>query len=297
MTKVADFTQRDITGNELKAAGFVGCCRYILNAPGSDLDKEMRTAEVQEKSAAGCRMAANFEWGEHPTNDIATGQRHAGLFLGWVDAVGAPDWIPCYFSLDANNPAGSYHAYFTGVLRELGSVSRSGVYGNGACYRSLLNAGLVSLTWQSKSHSYAGNSATGPWPDTNLVQLLPTTTVGGHQVDVDTVLTPYWGGWLLGEEDPMGTAAADDVWHDDIIPNTAGADAATNPTTQAAFALGDTRARTILLGQSVAALKTELDALKLAVSKIPTTTVPAAPADTAAIAAAVDKLIAARYAS
>jgi hypothetical protein len=172
------------------------------------------------------------------------------------------------------------------VVREIG-LARSGVYGNGACYRSLLNAGLVSLTWQSKSHSYAGNSASGPWPDTNLVQLYPTQSVGGHQVDVNTVLTPYWGGWLLGEENSMTLAKADAdvVWHDDIVPNTAADDATTNPTTQAAFALGDTRARVIILGKSVAALKTELDALKTAVAKIPTTAAPAAPLDPAALAA------------
>jgi hypothetical protein len=264
MAYVLDFTERDITGKEVLAAGAVGCCRYILNAPTGTLDKECRAAEVAEKSAAGCRLAANFEWGERPTDDIATGQRHAGLFLGWCDAVGAPDWAPCYFSQDWNNPAGAYHSYFTGVVREIG-LARSGVYGNGAMYRSLLSAGLVSWAWQSKSSGYAGNSTT---TGANLVQQLATKEVGGHQVDINHTQTALWGGWLLGEDDPMGTAAADDVWNDDIIPNTAAADAATNPTTQAKYALGDTRARVIGLGKSVAALKTELDEIKTAVSQL-----------------------------
>jgi hypothetical protein len=220
MANVLDFTQRDISGAEVLAAGAVGCCRYILNAPiaGAN-DKECRADEVAEKSAAGCRLAANFEWGERPTDDIATGQRHAGLFLGWCDAVGAPDWAPCYFSQDANNPAGAYHTYFTGVVREIG-LSRSGVYGNGAMYRSLLSAGLVSWAWQSKSSGYAGNSTT---TGANLVQQLATKAVGGHQVDVNHTQTALWGGWLLGEVDPMAGIDSTDVatilHTDGIIPN------------------------------------------------------------------------------
>lgn len=70
----------------------------------------------------------------------------------------------------------------------------------------------------------------------------------------------------------MGTPAADDVWNDDIIPNGA-ADAPDNPTTKAAFALGDARTRII-------ALQAEVTELKAAVAKIPTT------AGTATISAA-----------
>ncbi len=297
MTTVFDFTQRDITGREVLAAGAIGCMRYIANAPivGAN-DKEIRKAEVEEKSAAGCRVGANFEWGERPTDSIATGQRHAGVFLQWCDDVGAPDWAPCYFSLDANNPAGAYHAYFTGIVREVG-LSRSGVYGNGACYRSLLDAGLASLTWQSKSHSYAGNSASGPWPNTNLVQLLPTKRVGGHDVDVNTVLTPNWGGFLLGEDDPMAlnnTDVATILHADGIIPNPAyrsDSPAHTPPGTNQFVAW-----QTLVLESAINASNAVagLNALKAAVAKIPTTAVPSQPVDLDALAAKVADLLAAR---
>jgi len=64
-------------------------------------------------------------------------------------------------------------------------------------------------------------------------------------------------------EDDMPTA--DDVWNADIIPNTA-ADAKTNPTTKAAFALGDVRTRLINLGGIVAAQSKQIDALTAAVT-------------------------------
>lgn len=221
VTKVADFTSRNLTGKVLVAEGYSGACRYIKNAPVSGaLDKEMRAAEVAEKSAAGCRLVANFEWGERPADTVSEGQRHAGVFLQWCQDVNAPDWAPCYFSLDSNNPDGSYHSYFTGVVRELGTPARAGVYGNGACYRSLLKADLVTLAWHSKSSSYAGNHDT---TGANLVQRLATATVGGYTVDVNDAKTVYYGGWLLGEDDPM-SLTAQQVWDEQIQNNVLGAD-------------------------------------------------------------------------
>lgn len=81
----------------------------------------------------------------------------------------------------------------------------------------------------------------------------------------------------------MALSAADGktVWDTDAIPNpTQRPDHATNPTTQADFALGDA-------WQRICDLEDSVNALKTAVAKIPTTAVPAAPIDTAALAAAI----------
>lgn len=227
-----DTASRDVTGAFLVANSYEFACRYILNTPGSTFDKETSYAELQEKSKAGCRVVANFEWGEKPDDTISKGQEHAGHFLQWIeDNPGVPKRAPCYFSLDQNYPAGAYHNYFTGVLRELGSdLSRSAMYGNGACARSLLKADLISLWWQSKSLSYAGNhlaSDSTKWDHSGatMYQKVAAIKLQGADCDVNITQADYYGGWLLGEEDPNMAISPDDVkailHTDGIIPNPA----------------------------------------------------------------------------
>jgi hypothetical protein len=89
-----------------------------------------------------------------------------------------------------------------------------------------------------------------------------------------------------GQDMAITTADGQTVWDTDTIANpTQRADHATNPTTKADFALGDVWQLVYNLRDSNAALKTELDAIKAAVAKIPTTTVPPAPMDAATLAA------------
>jgi hypothetical protein len=297
--KGIDTTVSSITVAQMDAANMDFICRYILNAPGSSLNKQITKPEVARFSAGGKLIVSNFEWGERPPDTVAEGKAHARDFLNWAADFNAPDWSPCYFSLDANNAAGTYENYFHGVCDVI-TPERSAMYGNGACYRNLLAKKLISYAWQSKSSGYAGNHTT---TGANLVQRLATANVGGHQVDVNDALTPLFGGWVLGMADPNGEdmaitdADVAKILHvDGIIPNPGyrgDSPAHTPPGTNTFVAW-----QTLVLesAANAAAAYAQAKANAVAIAKIPLTTVPAAPVDYAALAKAVNDDAAARLA-
>jgi hypothetical protein len=304
--KGIDTTVSSITVAQMDAANMDFICRYILNAPGSSLNKQITKPEVARFSAGGKLIVSNFEWGERPPDTVAEGKAHARDFLNWAADFNAPDWSPCYFSLDANNAAGTYENYFHGVCDVI-TPERSAMYGNGACYRNLLAKKLISYAWQSKSSGYAGNHTT---TGANLVQRLATANVGGHQVDVNDALTPLFGGWVLGMADPNGEDMA--ITDPDVEKIVAGVvavfmDAANRTDAQgralgnAVFALvrgadGFPNPDPATSSPGHAALAGLLASMNTAILAIPTTTVPAAPVDYVALAKAVNDDAAARLA-
>lgn len=202
--KGVDSTERSLTGAILKANGYAFACRYVQNAPGSSLDKEMSAAEVREKSAAGIRIVSNWEWGAAPANLQSLGRQHAQAFLARHKLLGGPDWAPCYYSIDTPATAGSYNNYAQGWL-DIMPVERLGVYGDGALFRQLKADGFVTYAWQSMSRSFPGNhTSAGTW-DHRGADIIQTTSghVDGHSCDFDTAVVGNYGGWLLGEDDPM----------------------------------------------------------------------------------------------
>ena len=204
MTKGCDFTSRSLTGATLKADGYAFCCRYVLNAPGGTLDKQMSAAEVREKSAHGIRIVSNFEWQAVPPNSRATGKEHATACKAQLRRLRAPAWAPVYYSVDTAAHADDFNAYARG-WRDVYPADQLGVYGDGALFRQLKADGFVKYAWQSMSFSFPGNhNADGRTWNHAGADIIQTGngTINGHSVDFDTATVTHYGGWLLGESDP-----------------------------------------------------------------------------------------------
>ncbi len=293
--KGADTTHYNLTGATLKADGYAFVCRYVQNFPNSTLDKEMRRTELVEKTAAGVRVVANWEWSPAPANSRSLGQADANRWLDRREMLGIPDWAPCYYSIDTGATAGSYNAYAQGWLDEL-PREQLGVYGDGALFRALKADGFVKYAWQSMSRSFPGNHhADGTWnhDGADIIQT-GSGTLNKFSLDFDTATVDDYGGFLLGEEDPMVLTQADA----DLVVKTLVADhnfldliwrmyATTN--------LHDTfqGGSDALKGDPVP-LTVAVKALAAAVGKLPTTALPSAPIDLDALAGKVADLLAAR---
>lgn len=146
--------------------------------------------------------------------------------------------------------------------------------------------GVNSGGWSGPGQAY-----TGPDPHTNHIHVSGRHGTVGKNAATGTgydtaaeAMTPGGSPCTTSSttEDNMPTAA--DVWSADVIPNTA-ADAKTNPTTKAAFALGDVRSRLISMGSVVAAQSKQIDALTAAVTTLAKS---GTSIDTTAVVSAVD---------
>lgn len=288
--KGVDYSHHAFTGAQLKAAGIVFAARYIQNFPGSSLDKEMKATELASLSAAGVRVVANWEWSANPPNDRATGKDHATKAKARLALLHVPGWAPVYYSIDTGLSANTRNAYAQG-WRDVYPADQLGVYTCGALFRQLKADGYVKYAWQSMSKSFPGNSnPDGTWNHSGAdVIQTGNGTLLGHSLDWDTAVVEDYGGFLMGEADPMALTQADAnlvvktlvadknfqylIWRMDAVAHL-----------RDVFGAG---APTALAGTPVP-LTVQLKAIASGVSHIPTTAVPAAPADVAAIAKAVN---------
>lgn len=202
-----------LTGAMLRAAGKAFVCRYVQNAPGSTFDKEIQgRAELADKTAHGVRVVANWEWEATQKNSRSDGQADANRWLARREALGIPEWAPCYYSIDYPAAAGSHNAYAQGWLDEL-PREQIGCYGDGALFRQLKADGYIKYAWQSMSRDFPGNHVPGTttW-DHRGADIIQTTRtkIGGFDCDLDTAVVDDYGGFLLGEDDPM-TITPDDI--------------------------------------------------------------------------------------
>ena len=195
MANGVDFTDKTLTGKELKAAGKAFACRY-LPYPGGAW-KALSLAEAKEKSAHGIRIVSNWETNGKPANTFATGQSHARQAEAAHRSCGGPATAPIYFSIDSDVPVDSKDAYASGLKSVLGA-DRVGVYGSSGLVRHWLSKGYAKFGWRSMSTGWRGGSSTA---GCSLKQ-----TGGGHvagtSVDFDTSLVSNYGGWLIGQPTP-----------------------------------------------------------------------------------------------
>ena len=213
--KGVDTIDHTLTGATLKANGYQFVCRYYAGGT-SHIGKEITAAEIVEKSAAGVRIVSNWETNGSPADTVGAGELDARAFLKQHAAVGGPDGVPCYFSIDHNvtHPT-VLDNYAQGLVNVLG-VERVGVYGASALVRHWLAAGLATYGWRSMSTAWLGGSdATG----CALVQT-GRGEVAGHDVDFNTAQLAVYGGWLLGEDEDMAYTDADANlnWHSSRSP-------------------------------------------------------------------------------
>lgn len=193
MSVGADFTDKNLTGAEMKAAGLSFACRYLSAHPGGW--KELSLAEAKDKTAHGILTVSNWEDTGHPSNTVAAGERDARSALAEAKKCGMPDFRPIYFSIDFNATADSFDNYFKGVCNVLG-VSRSGVYGSAALIQHLHQQKLITWGWRTMSTGWRGGASNA------YVQIVQTfgRTINGTSTDKDTALTADIGGWFIGHD-------------------------------------------------------------------------------------------------
>ena len=162
--------------------------------------KVLMLSEAQALSKAGFDLVAVFE-NSDKIEDItaAAGAIHASTALACATAVGQPEGTGIYFAIDfpvtktqVNGPIKDYFQAVNATLAKDPRRFRVGVYGAGFACQTLLNAGLVSLTWTSQSTSFLGTAEF--CLQANIVQSNPTRTICGKlSIDDNLALTDDFG--------------------------------------------------------------------------------------------------------
>ena len=186
-------------GAAIEAAGKLFSCRYVTG-----LGKALTTQEIDDLFAHGISVVANFE-----TNaDGALGGWPVGVNDGItaknaMAALGFPDTVPCYFSVDFNAQISQQRyvdQYLKGAANVLGA-ERVGVYGSYATITRCKANKTAAWFWQTLSWS-SGHIA--PWA--HIVQYLNDQKLAGHLVDYDRAMVAQYGQWQpdsAGPEEPV----------------------------------------------------------------------------------------------
>lgn len=173
----------------LKSVGAQFISRYT-----SEQSWALTPSEARNLSNGGIWIVSNYE---HYTNDIGGGfaQGVTNAHTGWRvhTACGGPADRPIYFSVDEDvDPnLADLHQYFAGAVSVLG-VGRVGVYGSTAVCLALKAAGLVTYTWRTMSTGWRGGA--GVPSDFNVEQ----TGYFNSSYDRDAAITEDFGQWMVG---------------------------------------------------------------------------------------------------
>jgi hypothetical protein len=216
--RLIDFTERLVSADQIKAAGYDGALVYVSELrPGADFDFKPVTREYADSlRAAGLHVVSCYQYGKPgwPTPSDYTrgydgGVSDAQTALRLHGAAGGPDTAPIFFSVDEDIDLNTWNGVAVNWFRGLNSVlgvNRTGIYGHArACGWAGRDGVIGSSTtaghrwaWQTIAWSHgereptavllqvAVNTATNPGP-----------LIGGVHVDVDDVLAGDYGQWDL----------------------------------------------------------------------------------------------------
>lgn len=172
-----------------KGYGFVG--RYLSFSPW----KTITPREAQGLRNAGLPVVLVWETTEQRSaQGMAAGQADAEAALQETKTLGFNDPGAIYFAVDYEfslaTLGGPIADYFRGVGKVL-PVTQIGVYGGFATVNSLLDAGLVTYSWQTLAWSH------GKWEPRNNIQQYNTGSnmVGGVPCDLNESMTDDFGQW------------------------------------------------------------------------------------------------------
>ncbi|NPU68809.1 DUF1906 domain-containing protein [Bradyrhizobium sp. 83012] len=187
--------------------------------------KILKPDEAQALSAAGIRIWPVYQIRHRLRADFSAvkGKSEAEDALDYArHVIGQPAGSAIYFSADfdasdadVNIAIRPHFEAINAAFAAAGRPYRIGVYSSGAVCKTLLDAGLVQLTWLSQSSGFRGTAefkASGRW---NILQALPVRRFCNFDDDVDpdrfNVDLPDFGGFLLGQAakpQPVADAAA-----------------------------------------------------------------------------------------
>jgi hypothetical protein len=176
--------------DELWAAGKRFVCRYLAYLPNG---KVLGSSERAALHAKGFAIVLNWEQSSGDmTKGYATGVTHATEALRQANALGAPSWVPIYFSCDVNvvNPTqlDAVQAYLNGAASMLGR-SRVGVYAQYSVIEALV-PGTAAYGWQTYAWSNGKVSARA-----HFLQYHNGVIVAGADCDLNRSLQDAFGAW------------------------------------------------------------------------------------------------------
>jgi hypothetical protein len=183
------FKALDTSQNTLHIAGLVECLkqngviavgRYYTSDRNNG--KILTGPEAKALSEAGIGIWAVYQDRQNQASDFssAKGKASAEDALTYAQTIIAqPKGSGIYFAVDYDASEQDYNSaikpYFEAIQETFaanGSPYRAGVYGSGLVCQSLLDAGLIHLTWISQSTGFQGTSAFAATARWNLTQKL-----------------------------------------------------------------------------------------------------------------------------
>src|SRR5258706_25646 len=127
-------------------------CRYLAYPNGTQPNgKVLTSAELAALHARGFGVVLNWEQASGDMlKGYATGMTHGREAVRQANALGAPDWVPIYFSCDVDTTTSqwpSVAAYLDGATAALGR-NRVGVYGEADVIDAMIPA-HAAWGWQT----------------------------------------------------------------------------------------------------------------------------------------------------
>jgi hypothetical protein len=220
------FTALDTSQNSsplidcLTAKGIMAIGRYYTRRRNNA--KILTADEARKLSVAGIKIWTVYQNRHREAVDFSAvkGKQEAEDALDYAKTViNQPTGSAIYFSADFDASAailnGSIRPHFEAIVAAFaaaGNPYRIGVYSSGFVCKSLLDAGLVALTWLSQSSGFSGTAAFKASRRWNLLQSLPVSQFCAFDDDVDpdeiNLDNGDFGGFLLPVGQPLQQPAA-----------------------------------------------------------------------------------------
>jgi hypothetical protein len=216
--RLIDFTERLVSPEQIKAAGFAGALVYVSELrPGADFDfKPVTRGYADAMRAAGLHVVSCYQYGKPgwPTPSDFTrgydgGVADAQTALRLHGAAGGPGTAPIFFSVDEDIDLDTWKStavqWFRGLNSVLG-VGRTGIYGHARACGWAVADGVVGAStsvghhWAWQTSAWSGGArepAAVLYQSAVNTASTPGPLIGGIHVDVDDVLAPDFGQWDL----------------------------------------------------------------------------------------------------
>lgn len=171
--------------------------RYLAYLPNT---KVISKTELQTIHAKGLGVVLNWEQAQGDMlKGKSAGQEHAKEALKQANALGAPKWVPIYFSCDVDITNGSQMAavaaYLDGVASVIGK-NRTGVYGEYSVMEALVPA-HATFGWQT--YAWSGGKISS---HAHIMQYRNGVSLCGADVDLDRSLNDNYGVWFRESPTP-----------------------------------------------------------------------------------------------
>lgn len=214
--RLIDFSERLVTPDRIKSAGYAGALVYVSELrAGATFDFKPVTREYADGlRAAGLQVVSCYQFGKPGWPDPSDYTR--GFDGGVADAqtalrlhasAGGPGSAPIFFSVDEDINLDTWNGVAAQWLRGINSVlgvGRTGVYGHAGVCAWAIQDGVIGQStsaghwwaWQTRAWSHGGRE-----PRAVLYQAVvdtassPGALIDDTHVDVNDVLAPDFGQW------------------------------------------------------------------------------------------------------